>query len=103
MTSSIALTPRFGYGKPDARCDFCGRTKNPHPDFDETIPTALFTTALGRAVELCLSCYEQERDAASHKAASLSQRLDAKIAAKDILGASLKPTKNDPENEPDRS
>jgi hypothetical protein len=90
LTSPLAPTPRFGYGKPDAHCDFCGRTENPHPDFDETIPTALFTSASGRAVELCLSCYEQERDAVSGTSTSLAQRLDERMSAKDIIGASLK-------------
>ena len=90
MTAPLAPIPRFGYNKPDARCDFCGRTENPHPDFDETIPTALFTTSSGRAVELCLSCYEQERDAVIETATSLAQRLDEKISVRDIVDASLK-------------
>ena len=94
MTSSHASTPRFGYGKPDALCDFCGRIKNPHPDFDETIPTARVTTASGRAIELCLSCYEQERDATMQSSETLARRLDRKMDAKTVLGTSLKPQKN---------
>ena len=91
LTSRLAPTPRFGYGKPDASCDFCGRTENPHPDFDESIPTAIVTTAAGRGVELCLFCYEQERDAAMHSSESLAQRLDSKLDTKAVVGASLKP------------
>ncbi|WP_438996877.1 hypothetical protein [Candidatus Puniceispirillum sp.] len=94
MTAPLTPTPRFGYGKPDAHCDFCSRTRNPHPDFDEPIPTALLTTASGRAVELCLSCYEHERDAAILSTATLAQRLDQKISTKDSLGPSLKPNKH---------
>ena len=94
MAISLTSTPRFGYGKPDARCDFCGRTENPHPDFDETIPTAIMTTSNGRAVELCLACYEYEQDAAMRTSTSLAQRLDQKIATKEMLGSSLKPRKD---------
>ena len=28
----------FIYNQPEAQCDFCKATENPHPDYDETIP-----------------------------------------------------------------
>ena len=28
----------FIYNQPEAKCDFCKATENPHPDYDETIP-----------------------------------------------------------------
>ena len=30
---------KFDYNKINARCIWCKRTENPHPDFDEPIPT----------------------------------------------------------------
>jgi len=32
----------FDYYKKDARCMWCNRTKNPHPDYNEPIPTKIF-------------------------------------------------------------
>ena len=51
----------FEYNKKNAKCMWCKRTKNPHPDFlQETIPTKIFQTKKGRMIELCFSCYEKE-------------------------------------------
>ena len=50
----------FKYNKKDARCMWCNRTENPHPDFNETIPTKVFISTKKREVELCLHCYEEE-------------------------------------------
>ena len=33
---------KFEYNKNNARCTWCKRTENPHPDFDEPIPTKVF-------------------------------------------------------------
>ena len=46
----------------NARCTWCKRTENPHPDFNEPIPTKLFLSKKRRIIELCLSCYEIEKD-----------------------------------------
>ena len=44
----------FEYNKKDAKCMWCKRTKNPHPDFsNETIPTKIFESKKGRIIELC--------------------------------------------------
>ena len=32
----------FIYNKKDAKCMWCKRTRNPHKDFNETIPTKIF-------------------------------------------------------------
>ena len=51
----------FVYNKNNARCMWCKRTRNPHPDFTfETIPTKVFTSKKGRKIELCFSCHEYE-------------------------------------------
>ena len=52
----------FEYNKFNARCMWCKRTQNPHPDFlKETIPTKIFESKKGRMIELCFSCYEKEK------------------------------------------
>ena len=53
---------KFNYNKINARCIWCKRTENPHQDLDEPIPTKLFLSKKGRKIELCLSCYEIEKD-----------------------------------------
>ena len=46
----------FIYNKKNAKCMWCKRTQNPHPDYSyETIPTKIFTSHNGREVELCFS------------------------------------------------
>ena len=53
----------FEYNKINAKCMWCKRTKNPHPDFlKETIPTKIFESKKGRKIELCFSCFEQEKE-----------------------------------------
>ena len=53
---------KFDYNKNNAWCIWCKRTENPHPDFDEPIPTKVFLSKKRRKIELCLSCYEIEKD-----------------------------------------
>ena len=39
----------FKYNKKNAKCMWCKRTENPHPDFlHETIPTKIFISMLGQ-------------------------------------------------------
>ena len=53
---------KFDYNKKNDWCVWCKRTENPHPDFNEPIPTKLFVSKKMRKIELCLSCYEIEKD-----------------------------------------
>ena len=53
---------KFDYNKNNARCIWCKRTENPHPDFDELIPRKVFLSNKRRKIELCLFCYEIEKD-----------------------------------------
>ena len=53
---------KFEYNKINARCTWCKRTENPHPDFNEPIPTKVFLSKKRRIIELCLSCYETEME-----------------------------------------
>ena len=52
----------FDYNKIIARCTWCKRTENPHPDFNEPIPTKVFLSKKRRIIKLCLSCYETEME-----------------------------------------
>ena len=53
---------KFDYNKINAWCIWCKRTENPHPDFNEPIPTKVFLSKKRRKIELCLSYYETEKD-----------------------------------------
>ena len=52
----------FKYNKLNAQCMWCKRKSNPHPDYkNESIPTKIFFSEKGRKIELCFSCYENEK------------------------------------------
>ena len=53
---------KFDYNKKGALCRFCKRRDNPHPDFQETIPTKEFVSKRYRKIELCISCYEEMKN-----------------------------------------
>jgi len=75
----------FIYNKKDAKCMWCKRTQNPHPDFTfETIPTRVFKSKKGRKIELCFSCYENETNT-TNKDIVFEERLDKKFELLNIL------------------
>ena len=75
----------FIYNKKDAKCMWCKRTQNPHPDFTfETIPTRVFKSKKGRKIELCFSCYENENNT-TNKDIVFEERLDKKFELLNIL------------------
>ena len=75
----------FVYNKNNAKCMWCRRTKNPHPDFSfETIPTKVFTSKKGRKIELCFSCYENESKSIS-KDINFEEKLDKKFEILKVL------------------
>ena len=53
---------KFDYNKNNARCTWCKRTENPHPDFDEPIPIKVFLSKKRRKIDLYFSGYEIEKD-----------------------------------------
>ena len=67
---------KFDYNKNNARCTWCKRTENPHPDFDEPIPTKVFLSKKWRKIELCLSFYEIEKDFSYEANEGFSKFLD---------------------------
>ena len=76
----------FIYNKIDAKCMWCKRTKNPHPDFTfETIPTKVLTSKKGRKIELCFSCYEYETIKSKKNKTDFKENLDLKYETLKIL------------------
>ena len=75
----------FIYNKNNAKCMWCRRTKNPHPDFSfETIPTKVFTSKKGRKIELCFSCYENEIKT-NNEDIDFEEKLDEKFELLKVL------------------
>ena len=76
----------FNYNKKNAKCMWCKRTQNPHPDYSyETIPTKIFTSKKGRKVELCFSCFENEKDISKEDDILFKKNLDLKLESLKLL------------------
>ena len=76
----------FNYNKKNAKCMWCKRTQNPHPDYSyETIPTKFFTSKKGRKVELCFSCFENEKDISKEDDILFKKNLDLKLESLKLL------------------
>ena len=76
----------FNYNKKNANCMWCKRTQNPHPDYSyETIPTKIFISEKGRKVELCFSCFENEKDISKEDDILFKKNLDLKLESLKLL------------------
>ena len=76
----------FTYNKKNAKCMWCKRTQNPHPYYSyETIPTKVFTTHKGKEVELCFSCFENEKNISKENDILLKRNLDLKLESLKLL------------------
>ena len=76
----------FNYNKKNAKCMWCKRTQNPHPDYSyETIPTKIFTSKKGRKIELCYSCFENEKDISKEDDILFKKNLDLKLESLKLL------------------
>ena len=76
----------FVYNKNDAKCMWCKRIKNPHPDFTfETIPTKVFTSKKGRKIELCFNCFEYETSKSKKTNTDFRKNLDLKYETLKVL------------------
>ena len=76
----------FIYNKKNAKCMWCKRTQNPHPDFTfETIPTKVFTSKKGREIELCFSCFEYETIKSKRTNTDFKKNLDLKYETLKVL------------------
>ena len=70
----------FNYNRKNAKCMWCKRTQNPHPDYSyETIPTKVFTSQNGKKVELCFSCFENEKNISRDDEIIFKRNLDLKL------------------------
>ena len=58
---------KFIYNRPKAKCDFCKATKNPHPDFDETIPITKINIGKKRKLTLCINCFSIHKECSEEK------------------------------------
>ena len=77
----------FKYNKFKAQCFWCKRTTNPHHSYmHETIPIKTLKTPKGRYLELCFSCYENEKNKAKLSKVNFKKSLDEKIETIKILG-----------------
>ena len=76
----------FQYNKINAKCMWCKRSENPHPDFShETIPTKIFFSKQGREIELCFSCYEEEKKKSKSCEKDFKNNLDLRFETMKIL------------------
>ena len=76
----------FKYNKLNAKCMWCKRADNPHPDYtNETIPTKLFISEKGRKIELCFSCFEDETDKTQNIDVQFKKKLDLKFEMMKLL------------------
>ena len=74
----------FKYNKLNAQCMWCKRKSNPHPDYkNESIPTKIFFSEKGRKIELCFSCYENEKFKTENS--KLKKKLDLKFETMKLL------------------
>ena len=67
---------RFDYNKENAKCLWCKRTDNPHPNFNEPIPTKVFVSNKRREIELCISCYETEIELSNRERVKFEYLID---------------------------
>ncbi len=80
----------FAYNKTKAFCQFCDRTRNPHPEYDEPIVTTKLEINKNE-VEVCINCYYDLQIVAKNTGNTLMsvikekhnmQRLFAKLSLK---------------------
>ena len=57
----------FIYNQPEAKCDFCKATENPHPDYDETIPITRIDIGKKRELTLCINCFFMHKECSEKK------------------------------------
>ena len=70
--------PQFSYNKPNAKCIFCSRIQNPHPDFNEPIVTTLLAYN-NKEMEVCINCYSELEELSSDQNKSMKSTLQDKL------------------------
>ena len=56
IVNSFMTDLKFEYNKTDAKCNFCMRKKNPHPDFEEPI-VVKYLKIKNKKFFICINCY----------------------------------------------
>lgn len=69
---------QFSYNKPNAKCIFCSRIQNPHPDFNEPIVTTLLAYN-NKEIEVCINCYSELEELSSDQNKSMNSMLQDKL------------------------
>ena len=76
----------FEYNKLNTKCMWCKRINNPHPNYiNETIPTKVFVSKKRRKIELCISCYEEEKEKLNISKIDFAKNLDLKFEIMKVL------------------
>ena len=70
--------PQFSYNKPNAKCIFCSRIQNPHPDFNEPIVTTRLAYN-NKEIEVCINCYSELEELSSDQNKSMNSMLQDKL------------------------
>jgi hypothetical protein len=70
--------PQFSYNKPNAKCIFCSRIQNPHPDFNEPIVTTLLACN-NKEIEVCINCYSELEELSSDQNKSMNSMFQDKL------------------------
>ncbi len=66
------------YGLSSAKCDWCKRVYNPHPDYCEPIPVKRITLSKNLSIYLCFSCFETETEKSKLNDNNLLNRIKEK-------------------------
>ena len=67
MLGKAVKMQKFIYNLPEAKCDFCNETENPHPDYDETVPITRIDIGKKRKLTLCINCFFMHKECSEKK------------------------------------
>ena len=74
------------YGLETAKCCWCKRTLNPHPEYSEPIPVKFIEISRNITVTLCLSCFELELKDSNECEEVFEETLREKYDAMKLIG-----------------
>ena len=77
---------RTVYGLETAKCSWCKRTLNPHPEYSEPIPVKLIEINRNTTVTLCLWCFEKELKESNECEEVFEEILREKYDAMKLIG-----------------
>ena len=71
--------PEFRYNNLSASCNFCDRTRNPHPKFKDEPVVTTGLVVNQKKLEVCINCYCELAEAADASKKSLTLLVEEKI------------------------